>query len=308
MWHVTGSEIAIFLALWAAAMAAYALLRAVDGRQALTMKLSLSLLPADEGLDVLAAQTDRSATWWEDADPAERRLVDRALTMWDLAAWYAGAGRVDRRALLAVFRWQVVELWEQAYPYVQHRRTEQPSLWSSLTDLYLEAYDAGPRPRVAASPASGSTPTPQSVSPAAEVTPTETHPQVGFDRRSMSRSPVAVDLQLPTAPTDSAPATAPSEPAPASSAPPQPASGGGPADPWLEALLEAVRVPVRAGASTDEERSDVRGARSQAAPAKPAPPGPQPRASLRIRPTEFRRDLVIDLIDVDIVELPARAR
>jgi hypothetical protein len=115
--------------------------RGTHGRHARTMQLSLTLLRYDEGLGSLAAQTCRSDRWWEDVDPREQHLIDRALSMWDLAAWYVATGRVERRAVLDLFSWNIVDLWERAYPYVLHRRVTQPSLWAALTDLYVDAYD-----------------------------------------------------------------------------------------------------------------------------------------------------------------------
>src|SRR3954447_1625652 len=99
---MTAAGIAIGVAIWAAAVGVFALMRPVEGRQALTMQLSLSLLRYDEGLGLLAAQCDRDAQWWEDVDHAERHLIDRALSMWDLAAWYVASGRVDGRTVIEV--------------------------------------------------------------------------------------------------------------------------------------------------------------------------------------------------------------
>jgi hypothetical protein len=139
-----GIWIAIGLATGACVLALVALLRRpVHGRHAMTMDLSLTLLRYDEGLGLLAAQARRSDRWWENVDPMDQHVIDRALSMWDLAAWYVATGRVERQAFVDVFRWDIVDLWERAYPYVLHRRVDQPSLWSSLTDLYVDAYETG---------------------------------------------------------------------------------------------------------------------------------------------------------------------
>jgi len=105
--------IAISLALWAGLIAMFALVRPVEGRHVMTMRLSLNLLRYDEGLAVLESETRRSETWWVEADPRDLHLVERALSMWDLAAWYAQSGRVDRRAVLDVFSRRAVDLWER---------------------------------------------------------------------------------------------------------------------------------------------------------------------------------------------------
>ena len=134
--------VAIGVAVVACVLALIALLRRpVRGRHAVTMELSLTLLRYDEGLGRLAAQTRRAERWWDDVDPMEQHHIDRALSMWDMAAWYVATGRVERGAFLEVFRWDIVDLWERAYPYVLHRRVDQPSLWPSLTDLYMDAYE-----------------------------------------------------------------------------------------------------------------------------------------------------------------------
>jgi hypothetical protein len=136
--------VAVALALVAIALAVLALRRPAEGRQGLTMRLSLTLLRYDEGLALLAAHAARGDAWWEDAPAEDRQRIELALSMWDLAAWYVETKRVDRRAVLDVFQWQIVDIWERAYPYIQYRRTQQLTLWASLTDLYLDAYDATP--------------------------------------------------------------------------------------------------------------------------------------------------------------------
>jgi hypothetical protein len=138
----TGEAVAIALAAWAGVVALFALMRPVEGRHAMTMRLSLTLLRYDEGLELLEAHSRRSETWWEDADPIERHQIDNAISMWDLAAWYVSTRRVDKRTVLDVFRWRIVDVWERAYPYIQHRRVAAPTLWSSLTELYMDAHDA----------------------------------------------------------------------------------------------------------------------------------------------------------------------
>ncbi|MBK5306278.1 MAG: hypothetical protein JJD92_06270 [Frankiaceae bacterium] len=165
-----GTWLAIALAGCACLLALLALVRRpVHGRHAMTMQLSLTLLRYDEGLGLLAAHTRRAHRWWDDVEPAEQHLIDRALSMWDLAAWYVATGRVERRAVLEVFRWNIVDLWERAYPYVLHRRVDQPTLWPSLTDLYLDAYDmsGGTRSPLPEPEAEPSEPGPRSVSPEA---------------------------------------------------------------------------------------------------------------------------------------------
>lgn len=145
---ITATGVAVGLAVWAGLVALYALLRPTQSKKAMTMRLSLTLLRYDEGLALLAQHAARAERWWDDADAREIHLIDRALSMWDLAAWYVATGRVDRQSVLDVFSWQIVDLWERASPYIEHRNLEWPGLWDSLTGLYLDAYDASPRNEV----------------------------------------------------------------------------------------------------------------------------------------------------------------
>src|SRR4051794_13357913 len=193
---MTAAGIAIGVALWAGAVALFALMRPVEGRQALTMQLSLSLLRYDEGLGLLAAQSDRDGQWWEGVDATERHLIDRALSMWDLAAWYVASGRVDGRTVIDVFRWQIVDLWERAYPYIQHRRAEQPTLWLSLADLYLDAYAAAPR-KAPARGRRGAAEVPPAAPKAAAAPP----PVVVEATTAAVTSPAAVDVPPLSVPT-----------------------------------------------------------------------------------------------------------
>ena len=195
--------------------------RRAHGRHARTMQLSLTLLRYDEGLGALADHTRRSQRWWEDVDPREQHLIDRALSMWDLAAWYVTTGRVERRAVLDVFSWNIVDLWERAYPYVLHRRVEQPSLWPSLTDLYVDAYDAT---RAAARP--------------------KEPPHRGYPSRSVSPA------RLGGEPDEERAAVVSPEPVRVPAAEPIPAPASSPVvrDVWLKALQDAGPVtppPVR---------------------------------------------------------------
>lgn len=136
------------LAVWAWLIAVFSLMRPVENKHVLTLQVSLSLLRDDDGSELLVSNASRSETWWEDADPHERRLIDRTLSMWDLAAWYVAAGKIDPEPIMAVFAGRIVDLWERAYPYVEHCREEQPSSWSSLAEIYLDAYDVDSRPLV----------------------------------------------------------------------------------------------------------------------------------------------------------------
>lgn len=73
--------LALGLAFWAGVVAVFALLRPLEGRHVSTMDLSITLLRYDEGLSLLAAHSRRSESWWVDAEPADRQLIDRALSM-----------------------------------------------------------------------------------------------------------------------------------------------------------------------------------------------------------------------------------
>jgi hypothetical protein len=163
---------AVALALGLSVIACIAALTALlrqrrVARGATTLQLSLALLRADTGLAQLDACTRRSDTWWTDVADADRREIDRALTRWDLAAWYVARDRADSRVVFDVLGWEVIELWERAYPYVLHRRVEHPTIWSSLTDLYLDAYATtrSERPAVISEPAPIAPPKQHSVSP-----------------------------------------------------------------------------------------------------------------------------------------------
>jgi hypothetical protein len=129
-------------------------LRRPDARLARTADLLLSLR-VDRGLAVLEQERQRSDVWWADASPLTRRQIDATLSTWDLVATLARAGRIDQRVVLEHFGAQVLDLWELAYPYVQHRHEQQPRLWESLGDLYLDAFETTPRAEV---PASASAP------------------------------------------------------------------------------------------------------------------------------------------------------
>jgi len=111
-----------------------------EHRARLTQQLMLAAARDDGGLRLLAEQVSRRRQWWADADPAERMQVDQVLATWDLIGWYVARRKANQRVVLALFRWRIVDTWEQAYPYVKHRRIEQPGLWTSLDDLYLDAY------------------------------------------------------------------------------------------------------------------------------------------------------------------------
>jgi hypothetical protein len=292
-------------------------MRPVEGRQALTMQLSLSLLRYDEGLGMLAAQSDRDGQWWEDVDPTERHLIDRALSMWDLAAWYVASGRVDRRTVIEVFRWQIVDLWERAYPYIQHRRAEQPTLWLSLTDLYLDAYAAAPQPAPGRGPDRG----------AAQPPPP---PQVAVKTKTAVPSPAAVDVPPVVAAPPPAPEPEPqvvpepepqvvSQPDPpvaqapepeAAPAPPPPPPAR-PTDPWLEALQEAVRTPKVPARYLEASLS--RGwtppTPSPATPSPPAASPPVPTARQQFARPEVPLDLIDIEVDVELGDFPqARAQ
>jgi hypothetical protein len=258
--HVTATGIAIGLALWAGATAVFALLRPVEGRHVLTMQLALSLLRYDEGLTRLTEQSTRSATWWRDADPADGEVIDRALSMWDLAAWYVRTGRVDRRAVLDVFHWQIVDIWERAYPYILHRRTTQPTLWVSLTDLYVDAHAVSPRISAPALPADAVEEELALDVPAPDPTPV----------------PVSVDLR-PSA--DVPAADVPAADVPVAAAQDVPTD----TDHWLEALREAIRTPtpgLRAGSAIRVD-SPV--------PARPAADGRRPLSAAT-------SEIIVDLV------------
>lgn len=62
-----GTEVAIGLAAWAGIVALFALVRPVESRHGMTMRLSLTLLRYDEGLGLLAVHSDRADRWWDDA-------------------------------------------------------------------------------------------------------------------------------------------------------------------------------------------------------------------------------------------------
>ena len=135
--------VAVVLSCTAAVVAVLAFRRSQSERQrGLRLDLSLALLRHEKGLRLLTQHAGRREQWWLDAPDADRQEIDRALSMWELVAWYAHTGRIDRDVVLELFRGRIVDMWEQAYPYIQQRRVEQPELWSSLTELYVDAYDA----------------------------------------------------------------------------------------------------------------------------------------------------------------------
>ena len=110
-------------------------------RRALPVELSARLVHEDDGLRLLQVHARRHEQWWRDAPPAERKAIDRELSTWDLVAWHVRRRDVSLRGVLDVFAWRIVDVWELAHPYAEARRAEQPWLWSSLGDLYLDAYD-----------------------------------------------------------------------------------------------------------------------------------------------------------------------
>ena len=135
--------IAVVLSCAAAVLATLAFRRSRQERQrGLRLDLSLALLRHEKGLRLLTQHAARDEQWWLDAPAADRHEIDRALSLWELVAWYAHTGRIDREVVVELFRGRIVDMWEQAYPYIQQRREEQPELWSSLTELYVDAYDA----------------------------------------------------------------------------------------------------------------------------------------------------------------------
>jgi hypothetical protein len=147
-------------------------LRRPDARLARTADLLLSLR-VDRGLAVLEQERQRSDVWWADAPPLTRRQIDATLSTWDLVASLARAGRVDQRVVLEHFGAQVLDLWELAYPYVQHRHEQQPRLWESLGDLYLDAFETTPRAEVVAPPAAPAAEDPPSAEPAPAPEPAD---------------------------------------------------------------------------------------------------------------------------------------
>lgn len=104
-------------------------------------ELALALVGQDDGLMVLRLRSAQDR-WWDEAAEAEMDRVDRALSAYDLLAWYVSRGVVDRRVAIEACRDRIIELWEQAYPYVLDRRRTTPELWSFLAELYVDAHTA----------------------------------------------------------------------------------------------------------------------------------------------------------------------
>ena len=311
-----GTWLAIALAAAALLVALLSLRRPVAGRHAMTMELSLTLLRYDEGLGLLAAHTRRAHRWWEDVDPAELHLIDRALSMWDLAAWYVATGRVERRAVLEVFRWDIVDLWERAYPYVLHRRVDQPTLWPSLTDLYLDAYDTSagavpPRPEPRPQPEQ------RSVSPIAVEEAAVAVAQVADDALTahegqdppappapVDPAPIELVEPAPVAPVDLEPVApveavqvAPVDPQPVPHEPVHAADVGWGAQPFHVPVEERWAEALRAAGSsafTEEWGS------SQADPPRPAVRQVVRPASRQVvrPPADLEIEQVIDLTEV----------
>jgi hypothetical protein len=307
---ITGAEVAIALAAWAGIVALFALMRPVDGRHAMTMRLSLTLLRYDDGLALLSAEARRSETWWLDIDPATQHHIDRALSMWDLAAWYVATRRVDRRAVMDVFRWHIVNLWECAYPYVEHRRQEQPTMWASLTDLYLDAYNERPRTTVDVRRQRPTGADPRhlrergSRSPEPATAHVEQPQPVVVERRAGAYSPLDVELLRPTRRTDAPPPAAPSTPAVAPAPPDAPRPEAAPEQHVVTegdraaALMAALREP----APTARRSAPLR-ARSAAPTARDRPraTSPSPGATPHHADTSATGafEVVIDLRDLE---------
>jgi hypothetical protein len=95
----------------------------------------------DDGLNVLRQSSSRDR-WWDDAADGDLDRVDRALSGYDVVAWYVARKVLARQVVVDACGDRIVELWELAYPYVLDRRRTSPELWSSLAELYVDAHAA----------------------------------------------------------------------------------------------------------------------------------------------------------------------
>lgn len=173
------------------------LVRRPKERLARTADLLLSL-HVEEGLALLEQERQRSDVWWTDAAPLTRREIDRALSSWDLVASLARSGRIEQPVVVQHFGSQVVDLWELAYPYVQHRHEQQPRLWESLAELYLDAFETSHQPSA-----------PQEEQPAAE--PAVASPNEPRNEPA-AEPPVAAVAAETAVPPEPPPASQPSTP------------------------------------------------------------------------------------------------
>lgn len=272
--HVFALTLAGFLA--GAICCAALLVRRRRGARLMRPELALALINQDGGLNALRLHSGRDR-WWDDAADSDLERVEQALSTYDLLAWCVARGTVDRRVVLAACRDRIVELWEQAYPYVLDRRRISPELWSSLAELYVDAHGASARSgRVTAR------------LPDAVRRPPREHRSVSPDEIPVAVPPPLPDptplLDLPPLP-DPTPLLDPAPAASVRSTAPAPVDPYAPQ--WAEALRRALgdapgpavivpspveqapRAPAASVSEDVETRGHSRSGRASAAAARP---------------------------------------